>query len=131
MRLTLRTMLAYLDDILEASDAKELGEKINQSDYATGLVHRVRNTISRQRLSSPPVVGKGLAADANTVAEYLDNTLHVERVGEFEKICLESDLNLAEVGASHQILSLVLGTTPTDLTEEMRERVLALSLIHI
>ena len=125
MRLTLRTMLAYLDDILEASDAEELGEKINQSDYATGLVHRVRNTISRQRLSSPPVVGKGLAADANTVAEYLDNTLHVERVGEFEKICLESDMNLAEVAASHQILSLVLGTTPTDLTEEMRERVLS------
>ena len=125
MRLTLRTMLAYLDDILEASDAEELSEKINQSDYATGLVHRVRNTISRQRLSSPPVVGKGLAADANTVAEYLDNTLQVERVSEFEKICLESDLNLAEVAASHQILSLVLGTTPTDLTEEMRDKVLS------
>ena len=41
------------------------------------------------------------------MASYLDNDLDPEAVAEFEKRCLTSDVNLAEVASVHQILSLL------------------------
>ncbi len=122
MRLTLRTLLAYLDDILEPVDAEELGGKIRESDFASGLVHRIRGATGRMRLSSPPVIGKGMGNDANTVAEYLDNTLPTDRIPDFERVCLESDMHLAEAASCHEVLTLVLGE-PAHIEDSLRERI--------
>src|SRR5260370_39894824 len=110
MRLTLRTLLAYLDDTLEPAQAKLIGQKVAESDTAQELIARIKQVTRRRRLTTPPPSGgPGGKIDANTIAEYLDNSVAAEQLAEAEQICLASDVHLAEVAACHQILTLVLG----------------------
>src|SRR6266545_4532492 len=109
MRLTLRTLLAYLDDTLEPAQAKVIGQKVAESDTAQELITRIKQVTRRRRLTTPPETGPNAKLDASTIAEYLDNTLDADQLAEVEQICLASDVHLAEMAACHQILTLVLG----------------------
>jgi hypothetical protein len=108
MRLTLRTLLAYLDDVLEPAETREIGQKIRESPRAAALVSRIREAIRRRRLGAPDLEGPGQGLDPNLVAAYLDNELDPAQVVDLEQVCLDADMQLAEVAACHQILTLVL-----------------------
>ena len=122
MRLTLRTLLAYLDDRLLPANAKELGQKIAKSPFATELVERIREVKRRRRLAMPdkPVV----MIDANLIAEYLDDQLTPELVARIEKEVLASDAMLAEVASAHEILGLL--SDPVTVEPRLRDRLYAL-----
>jgi hypothetical protein len=109
MRLTLRTLLAYLDDTLDPAEIKQIGLKVAESDAAQELIARIKQVTRRRRLTTPPATGPGAKFDPNTIADYLDNLLPPDQVAEVEKTCLESDVHVAEIAACHQILTLVLG----------------------
>ena len=105
MRLTLRTLLAWLDGVLPDDEQQELGRKVSSSVVATHLVERIRVAVGRTAIGAPRPDGRGLTEDPNSVAEYLDNTLSSDQLEAFERICIESELHLAEVAACHGILA--------------------------
>ena len=120
MRLTLRTLLAYLDDRLSPVDAREIGKKLKDSRFALDLVNRIRAVTRQRRLTTPG--RKVKVIDPNLVAEYLDDQLTPELVSLLEKEMLESDVSLAEVAASHEIIGL-LGDS-VGLEDRLRVRLL-------
>ncbi len=122
MRLTLRTLLAYLDNTLDADSSATLRSKIAESGFATKLVQRIKATLASPLIGSPSPDAAGPVEEANLIGEYLDSTLPVEQVAEIERACLESDALLAESAACHQILTLVLGK-PAEVSPSLRERV--------
>src|ERR1700722_11064726 len=125
-RLTLRTLLAYIDDTLEPYQARSLGRKVAESDEARLLIERIKR-VTRRRGLRPPVPD-GTAddvADPNTVAAYLSDNLDAEQLKQIESTCLDSDVHLAEVAACHQILTLVM-TEPVRVPPTANQRMYAL-----
>src|ERR1700739_741024 len=105
LRLTLRTLLAWLDDTLSPSEVREIGRQVGESPVGKELVERIQRVTRQRRLTVPRSSGRE-PTDPTLVAAYLDSELDPESVGEFEKKCLTSDVHLAEVASVHQILSL-------------------------
>ncbi len=121
MRLTLRTLLAYLDDTLDPAKAKAIGQKIAESPTAQELISRIKEVVRRRRLTVPPATGPAAKLDPNTIAEYIDSVLPPEQLAAVEEVCLGSDLYLAEIAACHQILTVVL-SEPSLVPPTARQR---------
>jgi hypothetical protein len=126
MRLTLRTLLAYLDQVLPPEDALDLEQKISNSEYAQQLIQRIQTISHRPRMEAPRVDSRTHLGDPNLVAEYLDSSLEHDKVIAFERALLESDTSLAEVASCHEILSQVLHQ-PATVPARMRERLYRLN----
>ncbi len=123
LRLTLRTLLSYLDDTLEPAQARVIGQKAAESDQAQELIKKIKEVTRKRRLTTPPPGPGGI--DPNTIADYLDNEVTPEQSTEVEQICLASEVHLAEVAACHQILTLVLGE-PALVPPSAKQRMYAL-----
>jgi len=122
IRLTLRTLLAYIDDTLEPDQARELGRKVAESHDARQLIERIKKVTRRRGLHVPiPDGSDDDVSDPNIVAEYLSDNLGSEQVRDLEATCLGSDVHLAEVAACHQILTLVL-TEPVRVPPSANQR---------
>ena len=122
MRLTLRTLLAYLDNTVEPEDAELLRKKLEQSGFATQLVSRIRSSVTEKGYSAPAPDSVHPIEEPNLMSEYLDSVLPPEQVAEIEKACLESEPHLAEAAGCHQILTMIMGE-PANTTEALRERI--------
>ena len=121
-QLTLRTLLAYIDDTLEPAMARQLGAKVAESEVAKDLIEKIKKVTRRRGLKAPSAsADDDGVSDPNTVAEYLSNSLDSEQVTRLEETCLQSDAHLAEVAACHQILTLLL-TEPVQVPPQARQR---------
>lgn len=120
MKLTLRTLLAYIDNLLPASTTEEFEAALNESEVANNLCKRIRTVMVRPELGAPDVLDKGPLLDPNITADYLDNVLNSTDAPGFEKLCINSDRQLAEVGACHQILTVV-QVEPAEVDPAWRE----------
>lgn len=125
MRLTLRTLLAYRDRVLGPADAEDLHRRIQISHDAGNLLRRIASITGRNPVLAPPVLGTGLGGDANTIAEYLDDAMQHSQLPELERICLVSDVHLAELADCHSLLSTAVHTK-VSVSSELRRMALAL-----
>ena len=119
MRLTLRTLLAWLDDALPPTEVREIGQQVAETPRVRELVDKI-NRVTRQRRLIVPPEGGTEGTDPNLVAQYLDGELDPEAVADYERHCFGSDVNLAEVASVHQVLSLL--KQKAKVPPEARER---------
>jgi hypothetical protein len=124
MKLTLRTLLAWRDRVLPEQDHNELDQKVAATELAQKLEQKIREVLAKAELPAAQVHGRGLAASANSVAEFLDNALDPELLGPFEKNCVDSDVQLCEVAECHHLLAGMAGQPELTavLNEEERRR---------
>lgn len=108
MRLTLRSLLAYLDEVLEPADMEEIRKKLDENEFTRNLEQTVRHTADNPDITAPAPTGPQMVIDPNRVAEYLDNVMPAEQVEEFEKQVLASEEMIAELANAHHILKLIL-----------------------
>lgn len=122
MRLTLRTLLAFRDGVLDPKDAAILEAKIQESSTAQQISQRIEQDMRNRKIAPIPVDAREFGFEANRVAEFLDDTIPTETLPEMERQCLENSMLLCEIGCCHQILSRAL-TIPATIPNSLRQRV--------
>jgi hypothetical protein len=110
MKFNLRGLLAYLDDRLTPESASLVGDYISEHDRVKQLTDRIKRVLRRRRLSTPDVAERQELPphhqdDPNEVAAYLDGKMTEEQEADFEQICIDTDVYLAEVAACHQVMT--------------------------
>jgi len=122
MRLTLRTLLAYRDGVLDPKDAADLEAKILDSSTAQRISKRISDEMRHRKLAPIPVDAREFGFEANMVAEFLDDTIPMETLPDMERKCLENNTLLSEIGSCHQILSRAL-SIPAPVAASLRLRI--------
>jgi hypothetical protein len=129
MRLTLRTLLAFRDGVLDPADAALLEAKLKQSSTAQQISSRIDEAMRNRKLAPIPVDAREFGFEANMVSEFLDDTISLEILPEMERKCLDNGILLGEIGSCHQILSRAL-SVPMPIASSLRDRVLQLPQQH-
>jgi hypothetical protein len=108
MRLTLRTLLAYLNQSnLNLRAVERIEAKLKGSPTASKLIEDLREIMADPQVAAlAPDCDEGFK-EANWVAEYLDNSLDESNVEAFERQAFESTLLLSEIAGCHEVLSAV------------------------
>ncbi len=131
MRLTLRTLLAYLNEAgLTAKEQKEISARIEQSENAQKLIKHLEVITSDPAVNVFAISDNQGEKNANRVAQYLDSSLSDKDVEVFEKSALESVPLLAEIANSHLILSKVLSNEPIKVPLGIRQKIYSLSPVR-
>ncbi|GEM_PF-2476411 len=122
MRLTLRTLLAYLDEApMSAENRQQLQQKLSDSAATQAIVDRIQSLMVQPRMGCPAIETAG-TLDVNNVAQYLDGCLDAALVKRFEQVSVKNDGALAEVASVHQVLTRMV-EQPIDVPPRLRERI--------
>jgi hypothetical protein len=123
MRLTLRTLLAYLNQSnLNLRAIERIEAKVRSSPAAARLIDEIRRITTDPEIAAlAPDCDEG-KKNANWVAEYLDNSLPEGEVEGFEKQAFESTLLLSEIAGCHEILSAITRQETANAPAALRQR---------
>lgn len=111
MRLTLRTLLAYRDQVLEPKDAEILEQRFRESQTARAISDRINQLLANPVVSPLAVDAAEFGLNPNDVASFLDDAMATDRVADMERKCLDNQTLLAEVASCHQILVQTMRST--------------------
>ncbi|MCA9215234.1 MAG: hypothetical protein KDB27_19335 [Planctomycetales bacterium] len=118
MRLTLRTLIAFRDQVLPEAQQNQLAERIRELDFAQQLLNRCESLRSSSGISDAL-----WSLDANITANYLDSVLDVSATEQFEQVALTDDNLLSEVAECHEILADYEERLHREISDECRLRV--------
>ena len=119
MRLSLRTLLAFEDNVFDVEQHRRLESILPTDKNAKATLQRIRSLMRNPSIGVPGLVDHQEELDPNYVAEYLDHQMPESVQEKFENYCLSADKYLAEVASAHHILSNVLGE-PARTSRECR-----------
>jgi hypothetical protein len=125
MRLTLRTLLAYRDQVLEPKDAEILEQRFRESQTARNISDKISQLLANPVATPLAVDAVEFGLNPNDVASFLDDAMATDRVADMERKCLDNDALLSEVASCHQILVKTI-RSPAPLSIGFRNRIVGL-----
>ncbi len=125
MRLTLRTLLAYRDQVLEPKDSEILEQRLRESQTARNISDKISHLLAHPVATPLAVDALEFGLNPNDVASFIDDAMATDRVADMERKCLESDALLSEVASCHQILVKAV-RSPAPVSIGFRNRIVGL-----